>query len=98
MVQTMVPPQTGKEDSTERFRSKSFDVFRDEYYDDPGNADAEWPLPDAKDSQAPHYAFPLVYDNRVMGYRSVDLVADYLCEGDFKTFGAALLQKLNIML
>ena len=98
VVQSMVPPQAGKAESIERFRAKSYDVFREEFYNDAGEKNAEWPLPDPLDTQEPHFAFPLIYDNKVMGYRTVDVVADYLCEGDFKNFGNALLQKVNITL
>ena len=98
VVQSMVPPQAGKAESIERFRAKSYDVFREEFYNAEGEINPEWPLPDALDTQQPHFAFPLIYDNKVMGYRTVDVVADYLCEGDFKNFGNALLQKVNIAL
>jgi hypothetical protein len=98
LVQSMVPPQNGKEEAIERFRLKAFDVFRDEYYNDPGDANAEWPLPDPQSSEEPHFPVPLLYDNRVMGYRSLAGIADYLCEGDFKQFGAALLLKAGITL
>jgi len=98
VVQSMVPPQEGKEASIERFRQQAFDVFRAEYYNDPNDPNAEWPLPDAKGTEEPHYGIPLLYDNRVMGYRSLDQVADYLCEGDFDAFGSAVVKKLGMKL
>jgi hypothetical protein len=96
VVQSMISPQAGKEESIERFRLKSFDVFREEYYNDPSEVNTEWPLPDAKATEAPHYPVPMVHDNRVMGYQSLDSVADYLCEGDFQKLNAALMGKLGL--
>ena len=98
VVQSMVPPQEGKEESVERFRLRSFDVFQDDYYDEAGDVNAEWPLPDAKATDEPHYSVPLLHDNKVMGYRDLERTADYLCEGDFKVFGSALLKKLGMTL
>lgn len=98
VVQSMVPPQEGKEESIERFRQQAFDVFRAEYYNDPTDANAEWPLPDAKGTEEPHYSIPLIYDNKVMGYRSLEKVADYLCGGDFEAFGSAVVKKVGIKL
>jgi hypothetical protein len=98
VVQSMVPPQEGKEGSLERFRQQAFDVFRAEYYNDPNDPNAEWPLPDAKGTEEPHYSIPLVYDNRVMGYRSLEQVADYLGEGDFNAFGSAVVKKVGMKL
>ena len=98
VVQSMVPPQEGKEESVERFRQQAFDVFRAEYYNDPADINAEWPLPDAKATEEPHFSVPLIHDNRVMGYRSLEKVADYLCEGDFGAFGSAVMKKVGIRL
>jgi hypothetical protein len=98
VVQSMVPPQAGKAESMERFRLQSFDVFRDEYYNDPAEVSAEWPLPDAKATEAPHYPVPIVHDNRVMGYQSLESVADYLCEGDYHKLNAVLAEKLGLSL
>ena len=98
VVHSMVPPQDGKEESIERFRQQAFDVFRAEYYNDPADANAEWPLPDAKATEEPHYSIPLIYDNKVMGYRNLEKVADYLCEGDFGAFGSAVAKKVGLKL
>jgi hypothetical protein len=96
MVQSMARPQEGRQESTERFRRRAYEVFCQDYYDDPANPDAEWPVPDELAADEPHYPAALVHDNRVMGYSNVETVADYLCQGDFQKLYATLMGKLGI--
>ena len=96
MVQSMARPQEGRQESTERFRHQSYEAFCLDYYDDPANPDAEWPVPDELAGDEPHYPVALVHDNRVMGYSNVADVADYLCQGDFQKLHTNLMGKLGI--
>lgn len=83
IVQSQVRPQEGRSESEQRFRRKSYEVFSADYYDEPSNVNAEWPVPDEMAEDEPHFPSYLVHDSRVMGYSTIDTVADYLCEGDF---------------
>ncbi len=98
MVQSMARPQEGRQESTERFRHQAYEVFCEDYYDDPANPDAEWPVPDELAGDEPHYPAALVHDSRVMGYSKVETVADYLCQGDYQKLHATLMSKLGINL
>ena len=96
VVQSMAKPQ-GAQESMERFRHDSYEVFCGEYYDDPTNSNAEWPVPDELAGDQPHFPITLVHDNRVMGYSQMDtVVAGYLCEGNFKALYDVLTGKLGL--
>jgi hypothetical protein len=97
LVQSMVPPQEGRQPSTERFRHQAYEAFCADYYDtaSPG---AEWPVPDELDTDQPHYPVSLLHDNKVMGYSMVQTVADYLCEGEFHKLHRTLTGKLGLPL
>ena len=58
-------------------------------------ADAEWPVPDSEDPDQPHFPQVLSWDIRVFGYDSLADVADFLCEGEFRTLTNSILQKLG---
>jgi hypothetical protein len=92
----MATPHEGRKESNERFRHQTYEVFCQDYYDDPTNAKAEWPVPDELAEDEPHFPTVLVHDNRVMGYSNVETVADYLCQGDFQKLYAILMDKLGI--
>jgi hypothetical protein len=96
IVQSMAKPQ-GAQESIDHFRQESYKVFCEEYYDDPSNSNAEWPVPDELAVDQPHYPITLVHDTRVMGFSQMDkVVADYLCEGNFKMLYDALIGKLGL--
>jgi Mrp family chromosome partitioning ATPase len=97
IVQAQVKPDD-RVASEDRFRRRSYEIFSEVYYDAPGNANAEWPVPDEMANDEPHFPVSLVHDTRIMGYSSANLIADYLCEGDYKRFAEKLLGKAGLTL
>ena len=95
LVQALAPPPPTREQATSTFKDRAYDVFSELYYDDSSAADAEWPVPDSEDPDQPHFPQVLSWDIRVFGYDSLADVADFLCEGEFRTLTNSILQKLG---
>lgn len=85
--------EPGRQEQIRAFRERSFDVFRNHYYDP--EATGEWPLPDPEDPDMPHYPAVLTWDQRIAGYRRLGDIALLLCEGEYRALCTTLLGKVG---
>jgi len=96
IVHAHAPPlEPGRLDQIRAFRERSFDLFRDLYYDPADSEEGEWPLPDPEDPAAPHYPAVLTWDQRIAGYRELREVANFLCEGEYRALTITLLERVG---
>jgi len=96
MVHAMVPPLgRPREDEIRAFRERSFQVFSENYYDEPDVPDAEWSIPDPESAESPHYPLVLTRDEKIAGYSSPSDIADSLCEGEYRALAKAILERVG---
>ena len=56
MVQTYAPPQDPlRGEQIAEFKERCFEVFSENYYDDPAGPAGEWPVPDPEAADSPHF-------------------------------------------
>lgn len=95
MIYSMAPsPGPDRDRAVEEFLTNSYDLFGTAYYD-PAGVVGEWPLPMAEEPSQPHYPIVLGFNKDVQNYSKIDYIANWLAEGDFRTFAEKVLARLG---
>jgi len=97
LVFSLAPEPGGKrEETSQRFLERSYQLFSDHYYDEE-DADPEeaWPLPGIQESDHPHYPITIGFNALIQRYDQIKDIANYLSEGDFKEFARLILERVG---
>jgi hypothetical protein len=87
------PPGPIRDQAVKEFKERSFDVFRDNFFDSAAKVDSEWPVPDPQSQESPHFPYILTWDSRFSGYAVLTDVVEFLCEGEYRGLTNLILER-----
>ncbi len=97
LVQAMVPRVTDPPGvATTAFAERSLDEFTEHYYAAEGGEDLWTTVDDVESSDAPHVPVPLLYNDQLAYFRTIDEVADLLAKSeDYRALAIRILSRFG---
>ncbi len=96
LIHAMAPPSGPvREHEIRSFKEQSYQTFCDHYYDPPDSGQGEWPVPDPESVESPHYPHILSWNPGLQASQSLADIASLLCEGEYRSLAAAILERLG---